>query len=53
MQCLVIKWPISSRGHSRDGKTANFIDYVIAKRRLAGSIQDTGVYRSTVIDIKS
>ena len=31
--------------HSRDGKTANLIDYVIVNRRLAGSIQDTRVYR--------
>ena len=29
------------------------IDYVIVNRRLAGSIQDTRVYRSAVIDVKS
>ena len=39
--------------YSRDGKTANLIDYVIVNRRLAGSIQDTRVYRSAVIDVKS
>ena len=38
---------------SCDGKTANLIDYVIVNRRLAGSIQDTRVYRSAVIDVKS
>ena len=37
---------------SSDGKTANLIDYVIVNRRLAGSIQDTKVYRSAVIDVK-
>jgi hypothetical protein len=39
--------------YSRDGKTANLIDYVIVNRRLAGSIQDNRVYRSAVIDVKS
>ena len=39
--------------YSRDGKTANLIDYVIVNRRLAGSIQNTRVYRSAVIDVKS
>ena len=38
---------------SRDGKTANLIDYVVVNRRLAVSIQDTGVYSSAVIDVKS
>jgi len=37
----------------RDGKTANLIDYVILNQRLAGSIQDTRVYRGAVIDVKS
>ena len=36
-----------------DGKTPDLIDYVIANRRLARSIQDTRVYRSAVIDVKS
>ena len=35
--------------YSRDGKTANLIDYVIVNQILAGSIQDTRVYRSAVI----
>ena len=35
-----------------DGKTANLIDYIIVNQRLAGSIQDTRVYRSAVIDFK-
>ena len=39
--------------YSRDGKTANLIDYVIVNQRLAGSIQDTRAYRSAVIDVKS
>jgi hypothetical protein len=39
--------------YSRDGKTANLIDYVVVNRRLVGSIQDTRVYRSAVIDVKS
>ena len=39
--------------YSRDGKTVNLIDYVIVNRRLAGSIQDTRVYRGAVIDFKS
>ena len=39
--------------YSRDGKTANLIDYVTVNRRLTGSIQDTRVYRSAVIDVKS
>ena len=39
--------------YSRYGKTANLIDYGIVNRRLAGSIQDTRVYRSAVIDMKS
>ncbi|XP_065583400.1 craniofacial development protein 2-like [Artemia franciscana] len=38
--------------YSRDGKTANLVDYVIVNRRLAGSIKDTRVYRSAVIDVK-
>jgi len=38
--------------YSRDGKATNLIDYVIVNRRLAGSIQDTWVYRSFVIDVK-
>ena len=29
------------------------IDYVIVNRRLAGSIQDTRVYRSAVFDVES
>ena len=36
-----------------DGKTADFIDYIIVNQRLAGSIQDTKVHRSVVIDVKS
>ena len=39
--------------YSYDGKTANIIDYGIANRRLTGSIQDTSVYRSRVVDVKS
>ena len=39
--------------YSRVGETANLIDYVILNRKLAGSIQDTRVYRSAVIDLKS
>ena len=39
--------------YSRDGKIANLIDYVIVNGRLAESIQDTRVYKSTVIDVKS
>ena len=39
--------------YSRDGKTSDLIDYVIVNRRLVGSIQDTWVYRSAVIDVKS
>ena len=39
--------------YSRDGKTANLINYVILNRRLAGSVKDTRVYRSAVIDFKS
>ena len=39
--------------YTRDGKTANLIDYAIVNQRLAGSIQDTRVYRSGVIDVKS
>ena len=39
--------------YPRDGKTTNLTDYVIVNRRLAGSIQDTSVYRNTVIDVKS
>ena len=35
--------------YSRDGKTAN----LIVNRRLAGSIQETRVYRSAVIAVKS
>ena len=39
--------------YSRDGKTPNFIDYNIVNRRLRGSIQDSKVYRSAAIDVKS
>ena len=39
--------------YSRDGEKANLIDYVILKRRLVGPIEDTRVYRSAFIDIKS
>ena len=39
--------------YSRDGKTVNLLNYAIANRRLAGSIQDTRAYRSAVIDVKS
>ena len=39
--------------YSRDGKTANLIDYFIVNRRLGGSVQDIRVYRSAVIDVKS
>ena len=39
--------------YSRDGKTANLTDNFILNRRLAGSIQDTRVYGSVVIDVKS
>ena len=38
--------------YSRDGTTENIICYVTLKRRLAGSVQDTKVYRSSVIDVK-
>ena len=38
--------------YSHDGKTANLGDYAIVNQRLAGSIQDTRVYRSAVIDVK-
>ena len=34
------------------GKTANIVDFVILNGRLAGSIQNTRVYRSAFIDIK-
>ena len=34
-------------------KQKNLIDYVIVNRRLAGSIQDTRVYRSADIGVKS
>ena len=47
------KIPHKLSGYSRDGKIANLIDYVIVNRRLAGSIQDTRVYRSAVIAVKS
>ena len=36
-----------------DGKIANLIDYVIVNQRQAESKQDTRVYRSVVIDLKS
>ena len=36
--------------YSRDSKTANLID---CKPKTLGSIQDTRVYRSAVIDVKS
>ena len=39
--------------YSRDGMTANLRDYFIVNRRLAGSMQDTRVYRSAIIDVKS
>jgi len=39
--------------YSRDCKPANLIDYVIVIRRLAGSVQDSRVYRSAVIDVQS
>ena len=39
--------------YSRDGKTVNLIVYLIVNRRLAGSIQDTRLYRSAFIDVKS
>ena len=39
--------------YSRDGKRANRIDYIIVNWGLAGSIQDTRLYRSVVIDVKS
>ena len=39
--------------YSRDGKTANLIDYVIVNQRPAGSMQYTRVYRSAVIVAKS
>jgi len=39
--------------YSHDGKTANLIDYIIVNWKLAGSIQDTTVYRSAIIDVKS
>ena len=38
--------------YSRDGKTANVIDYVIVNRRLARSIQDTRAYENVVINVK-
>ena len=37
----------------RDGTAANLIDYFFVNRRVAASIQDTRVYRSAVIDVKS
>ena len=39
--------------YSSDGKTTNLVDGVIVNQKLAGSIQDTRVYRSAVIDVKS
>ena len=36
-----------------DGKISNLIDNAIVNRRLARSIEDTRVYRSAVIDVKS
>ena len=39
--------------YSHDGKIANLIDYFVVNRRLAGSVQDTRVSRSAVIDVKS
>ena len=38
--------------YSLDGETANLSDYVILNRRMAGSIQDTRVYSSVVINDK-
>ena len=38
---------------SRDGNYANLIDYFVVNGRLAGSTQDTRVYRSAAIDVKS
>ena len=38
--------------YSRDGKTANLIVYVIVNRRLAGSIQDTKVFRGVLLMLK-
>ena len=39
--------------YSRDGNTANLIDYAMVNRRLAGSIQNTREYSSAVTDVKS
>ena len=39
--------------YSQDGKKANLTDSVIVNRRLAGSIQDTRVYRCAAINVKS
>ena len=39
--------------NSSDSRTTNLIDYVIVNRKLARSIQDTRVYKSAVIDVKS
>ena len=39
--------------YSRFGNTADLIGYFIVNRRLAGSIQDTRVFRSGIIDVKS
>ena len=36
-----------------DGKTPNLFDYFIVNRRLAGSIKDTRVRRSAIIDVIS
>jgi hypothetical protein len=39
--------------YSHEGTKTNLIDYVIANRRLTGSVQDTRVYKSVVIDVKN
>ena len=39
--------------YSGDDLTANPVDYVVVNRRLAGSVKDTRVYLSAVIDVKS
>ena len=36
-----------------DGMIANLIDYAIVIGRLVGSIQDTRIYRSIVVEVKS
>ena len=50
---MAIKWPSHMLTWcSSDGKTTNLIHYVIVNRRLAGSVQDTKVKRSAIIDVK-